>query len=206
MRTTLGHLFDPFFTTKDVGKGTGLGLSTVYGLITQSGGTVTVDSTSGRGTTFSILLPKVAVSSDHQLIAPPEPAHDVGTGVVLMVEDEPSVREFARRVLDGAGHSLLTAASGDEALRIAAGWQGTIDVLLTDIVMPGMHGQALAATLLKIRPDVRVVFMSGYTEDAIPPRDRLLTPAAFLPKPFTASALNLAVSREIAAARALRER
>ena len=159
----------------------------------------------GRGTTFSILLPKVAVGSEYQM-APvlPEPL-DTGVGVVLMVEDEPSVREFARRVLARAGHTLITAATGDEALQAASEWDGSIDVLLTDIVMPGMHGQTLAAKLLKLRPDLRVVFMSGYAEDAIPPRDRLTMPASFLAKPFTAAALDQAIAREIAMARALRE-
>jgi CheY-like chemotaxis protein len=119
-----------------------------------------------------------------------------------MVEDEPSIREFARRVLDRAGHTLLTAGNGAEALQIVASWQGSIDVLLTDIVMPGMHGQALAAKVQKLRPDVRVIFMSGYAEDAIPPAER---PSAFLAKPFSAATLDQAVAREIAMARVLRE-
>jgi PAS domain S-box-containing protein len=201
---TLEHLFDPFFTTKDVGRGTGLGLSTVYGLIAQSGGSITVESGAREGTTFTILLPKVALGPAQQ-----QPydttVHDTSVGIVLMVEDEPSVREFARRVLERAGHTLLTAENGNEALRTAAAWQTTIDVLLTDIVMPGMHGQTLAARLLKIRPDVRVVFMSGYAEDAIPALDRLATPAAFLAKPFSAVALDQIVAREIAIARSLRD-
>jgi two-component system cell cycle sensor histidine kinase/response regulator CckA len=200
---TLEHLFDPFFTTKDVGRGTGLGLSTVYGLIAQSGGTIKVDSAIGGGSTFTILLPKVAVGSRER--KPDRQVRDTGVGVVLMVEDEPSVREFARRVLERAGHTMLTAKTGDEALRTATAWPNTIDVLLTDIVMPGMHGQTLAAMLIKMRPDVRVVFTSGYSEDAIPALDRLATPAAFLAKPFSAGALNAAVAREIALARVLRE-
>jgi len=202
--TTLTRLFDPFFTTKDLGKGTGLGLSTVFGLVGQSGGSINVESAVGQGSAFTILLPKVAIGS----VNDPEPEQwvsDVGTGVVLMVEDEPSVREFARRVLDRAGHTLVVATNGDEALQAAAGWEGSIDVLLTDIVMPGMHGQILAATLLKVRPDIRVVFMSGYAEDSIPPLDRLATPAAFLAKPFSSATLTEAVAREIARARAVRK-
>jgi PAS domain S-box-containing protein len=202
---TLDHLFDPFFTTKDVGKGTGLGLSTVYGLVTQSGGSISVTSKVGKGTTFSILLPKVGGDAEQGLDRPALQVRDMGVGVVLMVEDEPSVLEFARRVLHRAGHTLLTASSGNEALSAASGWDGPIDVLLTDIVMPGMHGQVVAASLLKVRPDLRVVFMSGYAEDAIPPLDRLATPAAFLAKPFSAAALDQAVAREIALARVLRE-
>jgi nitrogen-specific signal transduction histidine kinase/ActR/RegA family two-component response regulator len=202
---TLDHLFDPFFTTKDIGRGTGLGLSTVYGLIAQSGGSVTVDSEAGEGTTFTILLPKAELEQPSQPIALDALARDTGVGVVLMVEDDHSVREFARRVLERAGHTLLTAENGDDALRTAAGWPTTIDVLLTDIVMPGIHGQTLAAMLLKDRPDVRVVFMSGYAEDAIPALDRLATPSAFLAKPFNAVALSQIVAREIALARQLRE-
>jgi CheY-like chemotaxis protein len=201
---TLTRLFDPFFTTKDLGKGTGLGLSTVYGLVGQSGGSINVESAVGQGSAFTILLPKVAVSSRKALervLKPP----DLGVGIVLMVEDEPSVREFARRVLDRQGHTLLTAGNGDEALRAAAAWEGSIDVLLTDIVMPGMHGQVLAAKLLKARPDIRVVFMSGYAEDSIPALDRLATPAAFLAKPFSSATLTEAVARQIAKARALRD-
>jgi two-component system cell cycle sensor histidine kinase/response regulator CckA len=202
--TTLTRLFDPFFTTKDLGKGTGLGLSTVYGLIGQSGGTVNVESAVGQGSSFTILLPRVALDTRQPpaaIVHRPE----VGIGIVLMVEDEPSVREFARRVLDRAGHTLLTAGNGDEAIRVANQWPGEIDVLLSDIVMPGMHGQVLAANLLKVRPDMRVIFMSGYAEDSIPALDRLTAPSAFLAKPFSSASLADAVAREIAMARALAE-
>jgi DNA-binding NtrC family response regulator len=108
-------------------------------------------------------------------------------------------------VLDRAGHTLLTAGNGDEAIRVANKWPGEIDVLLTDIVMPGMHGQVLAANLLKVRPDMRVIFMSGYAEDSIPAMDRLTAPASFLAKPFSSASLSNAVAREIATARALAE-
>jgi two-component system, cell cycle sensor histidine kinase and response regulator CckA len=202
--TTLARLFDPFFTTKDLGKGTGLGLSTVYGLIAQSGGSINVESAVGHGTTFTILLPKVDLEPRlHPEVVAKQP--EGGVGIVLMVEDEPSVREFARRVLDAAGHTLLVAGSGAEALEVAGDWNGAIDVLLTDIVMPGMPGQALAAKLLAIRPDIRVIFMSGYAEESIPALDRLATPAAFLAKPFSSTSLGEAVGREIAWARALRK-
>jgi two-component system cell cycle sensor histidine kinase/response regulator CckA len=201
---TLARLFDPFFTTKDLGKGTGLGLSTVYGLVGQSGGMIEVESAIALGSTFTILLPKVAPRFEkHDGRAPHSP--EVGIGVVLMVEDEPSVREFARRVLDRAGHTLLTAGNGEEAIHVAESWQGSIDVLLTDIVMPGMHGQVLAARLLKLRPALRVIFMSGYAEDSVPALDRFVTPAAFLAKPFSSMTLIDAVAREITEARALLE-
>jgi CheY-like chemotaxis protein len=202
---TLDHLFDPFFTTKDVGKGTGLGLSTVYGLIGQSGGTITVESVLTQGTTFTILLPKVGASFEGPFKPSVGMPSSSEVAVVLMVEDEPSVREFARRVLERAGHTVITAASGDQALRAADAWQGTIDVLLTDVVMPGMPGQTVAASLLKVMPDIRVIFMSGYAEEAIPELGRLSTPSAFLAKPFSAATLGQAVAREIARARAVRE-
>lgn len=202
---TLEHLFDPFFTTKDLGKGTGLGLSTVHGLIGQSGGSITVATEIDRGSTFTIHLPLVGQGAAVQLVPPMGPSPDLGIGVVLMVEDESSVLEFARRVLHRAGHTLLTAADGDEALRAADDWTGSIDVLLTDIVMPGMHGQTLATKLLERRPDTRVIFMSGYAEDGIPALDRLAASAAFLAKPFTATTLDQAIAREIALARVLRD-
>jgi signal transduction histidine kinase/CheY-like chemotaxis protein len=201
---TLGRLFDPFFTTKDMGRGTGLGLSTVHGLIGQSGGSISVESTVGQGSAFTILLPKVGFASEEQDLPVPKPP-DAGVGIVLMAEDEPSVREFARRVLSRAGHTLLTAGSGDDALQLADRWQGPVDVLLTDIVLPGIPGQVVATKLLSVRPDVRVIFMSGYAEESIPALDRLATPAAFLAKPFTSSTLTQAVGREIATARALRD-
>ena len=200
---TLARLFDPFFTTKDLGKGTGLGLSTVYGLIGQSAGTINVESAVGLGSTFTILLPKVAARFEKHG-EPVVETPDLEVGTVLMVEDEPVVREFARRVLDRAGHTLVMAGSADEALAAADGWSGSIDVLLTDIVMPGMHGQVLAAKVLKARPDVRVIFMSGYAEDSLPALDRLATPAAFLAKPFSSATLSAAVAREIAKARVFR--
>jgi CheY-like chemotaxis protein len=128
---------------------------------------------------------------------------DSAIGIVLMVEDEPSVREYARRVLDRAGHTLLTAGNGDEALQVAADWPGSIDVLLTDVMMPGIHGQALARKLLQVRPDLRVIFMSGYAEDSVPALDRLDTPASFLGKPFTSASLTQAVAREIVSGRSV---
>jgi two-component system cell cycle sensor histidine kinase/response regulator CckA len=204
---TVARVFDPFYTTKDLGKGTGLGLSIVYGLVTQLGGEIHVDSTLGAGSSFTFLLPKVASepdSLDDHAIEPPEPA----VGVVLMVEDERTVREFARRVLDGAGHTLLTAGNAAEALAAAADWAGSIDVLLTDVVMPGLRGPALAAKVRALRPNIGVIYMSGYAADAIgtaadalPGMSRIGATAAFLPKPFTAATLIQTVAQEIGLAR-----
>jgi DNA-binding NtrC family response regulator len=115
-----------------------------------------------------------------------------------MVEDDTGVREFARRVLDRAGHTLLVATNGEEALDVAEKWEGRIDVLLTDIVMPGMHGQVLAMKLLELHPDVRVILMSGYAEDAVPPPQQLAMAAAFIAKPFSSAALSDAVARAVA--------
>ncbi len=203
---TLDRLFDPFFTTKGVGKGTGLGLSTVHGIVTQSGGSIDVTSQPGKGSIFTIVLPKVPKDLDAIPGSVVVEIPDTGVGVVLMVEDEPSVLEFARRTLQRSGHTLLTAGSGAEAMEAAAGWADSIDVLLTDIVMPGMHGPELATQLRRLRPDVRVIFMSGYAEDAAPVPAQQAGHAAFLAKPFSAAQLDQAVAREIAIARVLREK
>jgi two-component system, cell cycle sensor histidine kinase and response regulator CckA len=198
---TLGRIFDPFFTTKDPDRGTGLGLSTVYGLVTQSGGSIHADSTPGAGSTFTILLP-VVVGNVPVPDAAPVSAVDAAVGVVLMVEDWVSVREFARRVLAKAGHTLIVAGTADVALQRAADWPGTIDVLLTDVVMPGMHGPALAAKLLETRPNLAIVYMSGYTANALVGAPALGPKAIFLAKPFTAELLLDAVSEGLRVARA----
>jgi two-component system cell cycle sensor histidine kinase/response regulator CckA len=200
---TLGRLFDPFFTSKEVGKGPGLGLSSVYGLVGQSGGSIEVESDIAQGTTFTVLLPRLEGSTEHQ-VEPDASPREVGAGIVLVVEDDLGVREFARRVLHRAGHTLLIAANGQEAVELAGRWEGAIEVLLTDIVMPGMHGQMLARKLLEVRPEVQVIYMSGYAEDALPPPDQLATPVAFVAKPFSSATLIDAVARAIAEGRRLR--
>jgi CheY-like chemotaxis protein/anti-sigma regulatory factor (Ser/Thr protein kinase) len=194
---TAARVFDPFFTTKEVGKGTGLGLATVYGLVRQSSGTITLETAVGKGSTFTILLPKIATGSERGRARSAATAPNPAVGVVLMVEDEPSVREFARRVLNRAGHTLLTAGHAQEAIRAATDWVGRIDVLLTDVVMPGMHGPALAAKLSEARPGIRVIYMSGYAQDVLPVSGPPEPSAAFLAKPFTADALAQVVAREI---------
>ncbi|MBA2382226.1 MAG: PAS domain S-box protein [Chloroflexi bacterium] len=198
---TVAHIFDPFFTTKDIGKGTGLGLSTVYGLISQMHGEIEVVSELGSGSTFSILLPLMPASPDMPAMTPLTRRRSPRTakpGVVLMVEDNTSVREFARRVLAGAGHTALTASDANAALDTASHRIGTIDVLLTDVVMPGMRGPVLAAKIRELRPDISVIYMSGYAAEALPGLDGLAPSATFLSKPFTAANLLDAVARGVA--------
>ncbi len=188
---TRARIFEPFFTTKEKGKGTGLGLSTVYGIVKQSGGNVWVRSEPGHGTTFKIQLPRDTSSVSAAVPSPPlEPrAVAVGSEVILAVEDEEALRKVVRRVLEDAGYTVLTAASGEEALRTASAHPGAIDLLLADVVMPRMSGKVLAQSLVAVRPDLEVLYMSGYTDDAIVHRGVLEADTNFLGKPFTATEL-----------------
>jgi PAS domain S-box-containing protein len=162
---TRAHLFEPFFTTKEEGKGSGLGLSTVYGIVSQSGGKVDVESTIGRGTSFTVCLPLVPEGAEREEEARPARAAPQGAGTVLVVEDEVDVRELARRVLERAGYRVVTAASAREALLIAEG-TAVLDCIVTDVVMPGgMSGVEMGERLSRSRPGVPVLYMSGYTDD-----------------------------------------
>jgi PAS domain S-box-containing protein len=185
----LDHIFEPFFTTKGPGKGTGLGLPMVYGTIKQSGGHIEVETAPGRGTTFHIYLPLHREASAAG--APEDGSSDLprGAETVLVVEDEEGVRDFARRVLERCGYRVLEAASGAEALGIAAGHPGTIDLLATDVVMPGANGRVLAEQLSGVRPDLKVLYISGYADEEVLRRGVAEAGAAFLPKPFTPAAL-----------------
>ena len=174
--------FDPFFTTK--AQGTGLGLSTVYGIVTQSGGRVDAESEPGAGSVFSLFLPAVSATRREPADPPPRAELDGGSETVLLVEDEEVVRNLARRILRDSGYRVIEAGSGEEALHLAGEHAGRIDLLLTDVVMPGMNGRELADRLVEIRPGTRVVFMSGYTEDVILQRG-VSGERAFLAKPFT---------------------
>lgn len=189
---TRSRIFEPFFTTKEPGKGTGLGLSMVYGFVRQSGGSVWVYSEPGEGTTFKIYLPQAA----EQLPGPPRPskASTAATLVVpgttvLLVEDEVAVRRVARRTLLEHGYTVLEAENGAEALTVAGEHQGPIALVLTDMVMPEMRGGELAARLRRVRPEARLLMMSGYTEEAASRKAILEAGSAFLEKPFTASGL-----------------
>jgi signal transduction histidine kinase len=180
-----GHAFEPFFTTKEKGKGTGLGLATAYGIVKQSGGYITVDSEAGRGTTFRIYLPRVegtAAVTERTTISSLLP---VGTETILLVEDEAGVRRLSLTVLETQGYIVLEAASGDIALQVARSETGPIHLIVTDVVMPGMNGRELWERLKVLRPDSRVLFMSGYTDDAIARHGVLEPGIAFLQKPFT---------------------
>jgi two-component system cell cycle sensor histidine kinase/response regulator CckA len=177
------HLFEPFFTTKEVGKGTGLGLATVYGIVRQSGGFITVQSEPGRGTRFHLYFPPAEQVEPEAVGLPAEPA-PAGSGTVMLVEDEEGVRHLARDVLTRYGYRVLEASDGGAALRLAAAHPGPIDLLLTDVVMPGMSGAELAGKFLALRPDVPVLYASGYADEAIVRHGVRDDEVPFLQKPF----------------------
>ena len=182
---TAGRVFEPFFTTKETGKGTGLGLSTVYGIVKQSGGNIWVYSEPGKGTTFKVYLPRVedVVTEGAPRLADSSPAR--GTETILLVEDEEAVRTLSRRILEKHGYRVLEAGSGPAALEVLRAVTERVHMLLTDLVMPDMTGTELASRLKADHPEIRVLFMSGYTDDAVV-RSGLLEPGrAFLQKPFT---------------------
>jgi PAS domain S-box-containing protein len=185
------HLFEPFFTTKSQGEGTGLGLATVFGIVKHGGGHIQVASEVNQGTVFNIYLPRVESPAPGELRRDPRrdmhalPTERGGTETVLVVEDERAVRDQAVLVLDSYGYCVLDAADGQAALNLSRDHEGPIDLLLTDVIMPGMNGRDLADLLKPERPDMRVLYMSGYTGDVIANHGVLAGSAAFLPKPFT---------------------
>ena len=193
---TLQHVFEPFFTTKGMGLGTGLGLSTVYGIVRQSDGWIHVDSRPGEGSRFRIYLPRVAgveALPEHRA-APAEVPGGVET--VLVAEDQPEVRRLAMRILQSNGYQLLEASSGPEALELSRRHAGPIDLLVTDVIMPEMTGRELATRLRQSRPEIKVLYVSGYTADIIGREGVLDAEVAYLPKPFTPAQLSLKV-REV---------
>jgi CheY-like chemotaxis protein len=187
---TLSHIFEPFFTTKEMGKGTGLGLSIVYGIVQQSGGFVTAYSELGRGTTFRVYLPRV-----EDLAEPKRPALPVdeqalrGTGTVLLVEDDESLRPLIREFLEGAGYRVIVCAVPEEALALALCADAPVNLLLTDVVMPRLSGPELAESIGRQWPQVRVLYMSGYPDEAISHHGILAPGTEFIAKPFTAEAV-----------------
>ena len=193
---TKSHLFEPFFTTKEKGKGTGLGLSIVYGIVKQNSGEILVESEPGQGTSIRIYLPVVA--SAPEPISPPQAVEEIvpAAATVLLVEDDQQVRSLTRVILTSRGYRVLEAASAADALRLAADLGQVIDLLLTDIVMPGTNGPELARRAAVARPGIRVLFMSGYTEDGVIDRGTLTAETPFIQKPFTSAALHRKI-REI---------
>jgi signal transduction histidine kinase len=192
---TLEMAFEPFFTTKPTGKGTGLGLSMVYGIVKQSGGYVWIDSEPGRGTRVRVYLPVARGSEDEEELPPVPVARVRGRGTVLLVEDEETVRRIAERVLTRGGYDVLTAAEGAEAMALSRQHSGTIQVLVTDLVMPRMNGSDLARRLMAERPGIRVLFISGYDRDAARTAGPLEPGTDFIQKPFTPELLLERVGR-----------
>ena len=182
---TQTRIFEPFFTTKDLGKGTGLGLATVYGIITQSRGAISVDSAPGRGATFTVYLPKSDAEAATVSVAPVSAEPLPGWETVLVVEDQQSVRGFVQSLLKLNGYHVLEAADGIEALRICRQHPGEIQLLVTDVVMPGMSGRELAEQLAVEQPSIKVLYMSGYTDDTVVHAGVAQAGMAFLQKPFS---------------------
>lgn len=190
------RVFEPFFTTKELGKGTGLGLSTVYGIVKQSGGTVTIESEPGHGATFRIYFPRLIDSSTTASVDEIIQPSLRGTETVLVVEDDHSLRGLATRILRSNGYNVLAANNGVEALEVATAYSGSIDIVATDVVMPEMGGRALAERLLETREDIKVLFMSGYTNDEVIRMGVLEGRTAFLQKPFAPNRL-VSVVRDV---------
>ena len=186
---TRRNLFEPFFTTKGLGHGTGLGLATVYGILQQSGGWVRVESQPGQGATFEVFLPRVDAPAAISPAAPAAGPAPGGAETILLVEDEEMLRALARETLEAAGYRVLAAGDADEALRLESQHPETIDLLLTDVIMPGANGAELARCLLAARPGIKVLFASGYTHDILVHRGASAQGTCFLQKPYSTEAL-----------------
>ncbi len=195
---TREHIFEPFFTTKEVGKGTGLGLATVYGIVKQSGGCIDVISAPGHGATFRVFLPRLEQPAEKKDSVETTPTLPRGTETVLLVEDDDMVRGFTRMLLRMGGYQVLEACRGPDALHLSEKHPGPIHLLVTDVVMPEMTGRQLAEQLLQRRPELKVLFLSGHTEDTLMQHGVSETETALLAKPFTPAELGLKV-REVLA-------
>ena len=188
---TQKRIFEPFFTTKEVGKGTGLGLSTVYGIVKQSEGNIWVYSEVGRGTSFKIYLPRVDVGAKPEELREAPFLAPRGHETILLVEDEDMVRDLSKEILEGYGYEVISAPNGKEGLRICQEFEGDIDLVITDVVMPQMSGRELAENVGALRPDTRVLYMSGFTDDAIVRHGVLDDGMSFIQKPFSPDSLAL---------------
>ncbi|MEW6210215.1 MAG: PAS domain S-box protein, partial [Acidobacteriota bacterium] len=185
---TQARIFEPFFTTKETGRGTGLGMYTVYGIVKQSGGSISVYSEEGRGTTFKIYLPRIIGAEEDQAVQT-EVRDLTGQETILLVEDQPEVRGFAAVALRSHGYKVIEAEEGESALRVSEEYTGRIDLVVTDVVMPRMSGTELVSRLLGLRPECRALYISGYTGEAIIHHEGLRPEAPLLHKPFTADAI-----------------
>lgn len=194
----LSKIFEPFFTTKEKGAGTGLGLATVYGVVQQTDGHIFVESEVGKGTAFRIFLPQVMVVEATQSSAVELVNDTTGQGRILLVEDETAVREFARRALESKGYDVAAAASGEEALEIVQAGQRPFDILVTDVIMPGIKGGELAIELRRRYPGLKLLFISGYADEDFRSQLGQMQDAAFLPKPFSLATLAEAVKNALA--------
>jgi two-component system cell cycle sensor histidine kinase/response regulator CckA len=198
----LAKIFEPFFTTKGVGKGTGLGLSTVYGIVKQTGGYVFADSTPGKGTTFRVYLPRhhvdpAEIAAATKVVKKPQTADLTGTGRVLLVEDEDAVRSFAIEALKRQGYEVIAASTGQEGLELYDANDGRVDLIVSDVIMPEMDGPTLYRELAKRRSDLKIIFMSGYPDDAFKNTLDESMPFAFLQKPFSLAQLATKVKEEL---------
>jgi len=190
---TMARVFEPFFTTKERGRGTGLGLSTVYGIVKQSGGAVSVSSTPGKGSMFSVYLPRAQGGAPKRLVA--DEVRQEGTESILLVEDERSVRDLLSEVLERLGYKVLSAESGEAAIALMQEDNRTVDLLVTDVVMPGMSGPEMVRVLRKMKPSLRVIYITGYSEEAMAGEWRLEQGDKLIQKPFSSTEL----AREIRA-------
>jgi CheY-like chemotaxis protein len=189
----MSHLFEPFFTTKEAGKGTGLGLATVHGIVKQNNGHITVHSEPGRGSSFKLYFPQVKESILVEETNEGRPRKYQGTETLLIVEDEAIVRELAHRILSQRGYHVIAAGNGQEALQICRNYDEPIDLMITDVVMPGMSGRDLAEQAAPIRPDMKILFISGYPNDIIAEHGILSDGISFLQKPFSPDSLTAKV-------------
>jgi CheY-like chemotaxis protein len=190
------HLFEPFFTTKPKEKGTGLGLATIYGEVKQHKGFIDVESEAGMGTVFKIYFPCIAVAQDMRHTEIPSSVSLEGTETILLVEDNPMVLEFSLQALKSLGYRVIHASTSEDAIRLADYHRGDIDILVSDVVLPGMNGKLLAHELTLRRPGLKVLFTSGYTEDLLGQHGILEEGLHFISKPYTAAALAMKI-REV---------